>query len=84
MYTLEFSVHAIKTLRRVQASDRERIMNAINLLRIDPYACANVKKLKGRQGYRLRVGDWRVIYEIYDEMLIIRVLEIGQRKEIYR
>ncbi len=44
----------------------------------------NVKKLQGREGYRLRVGDWRVIYEIHDDRLIVLVLDIGPRGGIYR
>jgi len=44
----------------------------------------NVKKLQGREGYRLRVGDWRIIYEIRDEQLIVLVLDIGPRGGIYR
>jgi mRNA interferase RelE/StbE len=41
------------------------------------------KKLKGRSGYRIRVGDYRVIYEIEDEILIIQVVDVGHRKDIY-
>ncbi len=51
----------------------------------DPYASqANVTKLQNRPGYRLRVGDWRVIYEIRDDELIILVLRIAPRGEVYR
>ncbi|MFN2270123.1 MAG: type II toxin-antitoxin system RelE family toxin [Anaerolineae bacterium] len=44
----------------------------------------NVTKLQDRPGYRLRVGDWRVIYELQDDQLVILVLKIGPRGEIYR
>ena len=41
------------------------------------------RKLKGRKGYRIRVGDYRVIYEIFDHILLIDVIDLGHRKEIY-
>jgi mRNA interferase RelE/StbE len=51
----------------------------------DPYAQHNnVTKLQNRLGYRLRVGDWRVIYELQDDQLVILILKVGSRGEIYR
>jgi mRNA interferase RelE/StbE len=41
------------------------------------------KKLKGREGYRIRVGDYRVIYEIFDGVLVVEVVDLGHRKDIY-
>ena len=41
------------------------------------------KKLKGRKGYRIRVGNYRVIYEIFDDILLIDVIDLGHRQEIY-
>jgi len=41
------------------------------------------KKLKGRLGYRIRVGDYRIIYEIQDKILLVTVLDVGNRSEIY-
>jgi mRNA interferase RelE/StbE len=56
----------------------------IKQVAIDPYAThSNVTKLQGRDGYRLRVGDWRVIYELHDDRLQLRVLEVGARGGIY-
>jgi mRNA interferase RelE/StbE len=56
------------------------------LLRIanDPFASIpNAKKLQGRSGYRLRVGDWRVIYEINKDQIVIIVMKIAPRGEVY-
>ena len=54
-------------------------------LAADPHAPNNnVTRLQGREGYRLRVGDWRVIYEIEDDRLIVLVLDVGPRGGIYR
>jgi len=55
------------------------------LIAVDPYADhPNAKKLQGRAGYRLRVGDWRVIYNMQNEQLIFVVLKIASRGEIYK
>jgi mRNA interferase RelE/StbE len=45
-----------------------------------PHGC---KKLKGRDGYRIRKGDFRIIYDVYDKLLIIEVIAVGDRKDIY-
>ncbi|MGO8680060.1 MAG: type II toxin-antitoxin system RelE family toxin [Limisphaerales bacterium] len=45
---------------------------------------ADVKKLKGRDAWRIRVGDYRVIYEIHDRVLQIIIVTIGHRREVYR
>ena len=57
---------------------------ALKQLAEAPYQNTNVKKLVGSDFYRLRVADWRVIYDIYDDKLVITVLEMGHRKEVYR
>lgn len=51
----------------------------------DPFGLhANATKLQGRPGYRLRVGDWRVIYEIQKDELVIMILKVAPRGEVYR
>ncbi len=63
----------------------ERIEAKLRAIAEDPYAQnQNVTKLKGKPGYRLRVGDWRVIYKVIDDQVIILVLKVGPRGEIYR
>jgi mRNA interferase RelE/StbE len=60
---------------------REKLEN----IAADPYADhPNAKKLQGREGYRLRVGDWRVIYKIENEQLVIIVLKVAPRGEAYK
>lgn len=60
------------------------IRDKLRLLAEDPHAPNhNATKLQGRAGYRLRVGDWRVIYDIVDDRLVILVLDIGPRGGIY-
>lgn len=61
------------------------IREKLEVIAVDPYADhPNTKKLQGREGYRLRVGDWRVIYKMQNEQLIIVVLKIASRGEIYK
>ncbi len=85
MHKLTYLKRAEKTLIAMPRSTAILIRDKLRQLAIDPYAPNNnVKKLHGREGYRLRVGEWRVIYEIQDEHLIILVLDIGPRGGIYR
>jgi len=61
------------------------IREKLEMIAADPYADhPNAKKLQGREGYRLRVGDWRVIYTIQNEQLMIIVLKVASRGEVYR
>ena len=60
-----------------------RILRRLAGLETNPRP-ADVKKLKGRDAWRIRVGDYRVIYEIHDRVLQIIVITVGHRREIYR
>jgi mRNA interferase RelE/StbE len=73
-----------KALARLPLNWQKRIVSKIKEVAVDPYAPDNnLTKLHGRDGYRLRVGDWRVIYELQDGRLVMLVLEIGPRGGIY-
>ncbi|MFO7596382.1 MAG: type II toxin-antitoxin system RelE/ParE family toxin [Desulfocurvibacter africanus] len=84
MYALRFSTAALKALRKASPDVAGRIRTKLDELAQDPFAAPNVKKLTNHPGYRLRVGDWRVLYLIQQEEVMIQVVEIGQRKEVYR
>ena len=59
-------------------------MRKLQELAVDPYARNNnVKKLVGRPGFRLRVGDWRLIYELHAAELVVLVVKFGPRSSIY-
>lgn len=60
------------------------VKSKIEALAANPTDAQNVKKLVGRTGYRLRVGDWRVIYTVDSGRLIVLVLDIGPRGGIYK
>ncbi|MEX2009122.1 MAG: type II toxin-antitoxin system RelE/ParE family toxin [Dongiaceae bacterium] len=85
MWSVVYSAGAAKTLARMPRNTADLIRRKILALAHDPYAInRNVKALVGRPGYRLRVGDWRVIYELHSHRLVVQVLTIAPRESAYR
>jgi mRNA interferase RelE/StbE len=85
VFTIVYSKAAAKSLQRMHRNTTQLIREKLENIAADPYADhPKAKKLQGREGYRLRVGDWRVIYKIQDDQLIIVVLKIASRGEIYK
>ena len=85
MYRIIFAKGAQKALLRLPKNMAALLRQKLELLAADPYAPnTNAMKLQNRSGYRLRIGDWRVIYEIQNDELVILVLKIAQRGEVYR
>ena len=82
-YRIEFRPAALRELRKIDRTIQPRIRGAISLLAQDPRPPAS-RPLRGREGYRLRVGAYRIIYTINDGFLLIVVVTIGHRREIYR
>ncbi|HZU64950.1 MAG TPA: type II toxin-antitoxin system RelE/ParE family toxin [Novosphingobium sp.] len=81
MKPITYTRAALKTLRRIPANTSALITGKIEQFASDPASLANnAKALTGRQGIRLRVGDWRVIM---DDGVVLAVLEIGPRGGIY-
>jgi len=83
IYKLLISRTAQKQLAKINNPFFKAINEKIELLRINPRP-AGCKKLTGREGWRLRVADYRIIYEIEDDILQIIVIEIDHRKQVYR
>jgi mRNA interferase RelE/StbE len=74
-----------KALGKLPVNWQKRIVAKIKEVGANPYAPNNnLTKLQGRDGYRLRVGDWRVLYELQDDRLVMLVLKVGPRGGIYR
>ena len=82
VYKLFIDKAVYKQLKNIPERDYQKVMASIAALENNPRP-AGCKKLKGRQGYRIREGNYRVIYEINDKMLTVKVIEAGDRKEIY-
>ena len=83
MYLIDYTKPAIKTMAAMPRNVRELVKSKIEALARDPFGAANVKQLVGEPGYRLRVGDWRVIYGVDSGRLVVRVLKIGPRGGVY-
>lgn len=84
MYEVLRSKEADKALRRMPKNVALRIIGKIEALAVDPHAQNNnVKKLQGSPYFRLRVGDFRVIYEIQDERLVILLIAVRSRGGAY-
>ena len=82
MYSIEFSKTAEKQLYKLESGVRARIISTLERCRIRPYH--HVKRLTGMSYYRLRIGDYRAILDIKDDKLMILVIEIGHRKDVYK
>ena len=81
-YQIQITRTAQKQLDKLPDSVADIIIQAIHDLAANPrpHGC---KKLKGRDGYRIRKGDFRIIYDIYDKILTVEIIAIGNRKDIY-
>ena len=85
MYKIIFAKEAQKALLQLPKNTVLLVRKKLEQLAIDSCApMTNAKKLQNCSGYRLRVGDWRVIYEIQNNELVVLSLKIAQRKEVYR
>jgi mRNA interferase RelE/StbE len=85
VYKLVFTSQAARSLQKLPRNTADLIREKLSQLAIEPFAkSVNSGKLQGRSGYRIRIGDWRVIYEIQKKELVIIVLKIASRGEIYK
>ena len=85
MYQILFTREAQKALTRLPRDTATLLRQKFEQMALDPYApMPNAKRLQNRSGYSLRIGDWRVLYEIQNDQLVILVLKIAQRGEVYR
>ena len=82
-FKIEYTRDALKTLKAIPRNLRADIVTKIERLADNPFEASNVKKLIGREGYRLRVGNWRVIYEVFGDRLVIYVLAVAPRGGAY-
>ena len=82
-YNLKIERSAQKKLFKIPSTNNTKIKKSILELQYDPFP-NKCKKLKGREAFRIRVSDYRVIYEIKNEQLLIIVIEIGHRKNVYK
>jgi mRNA interferase RelE/StbE len=83
-YRIEFTPKADKQFRALEKSTQMRLARRINALAENPRP-QGVKKLEGEKDfYRIRAGDYRIVYQILDKRLLVLILRLGHRSEVYR
>ncbi|MCM6763127.1 type II toxin-antitoxin system RelE/ParE family toxin [Rathayibacter sp. ZW T2_19] len=83
-FRIELEPSAVRQLRKLDPQDRRRVQAALELLADDPRPPASTMLVNSGGAWRVRVGDFRIVYEIEDDRLIVLVLALGHRREIYR
>ena len=83
LFSIELSTSARKSLKKLSEKDQVLVYTVLETLQSNPTPPKSLK-LRGRDGYRIRVGDLRIIYAIQRGKLIVLVLDVGHRREIYR
>lgn len=83
-YRVTLSPMAARQLRKLDAGLRRRIQAALELLAEQPRPPSAIRLVGGAGEWRVRTGDYRIVYEIEDDQLLILVLRLGHRREIYQ
>ncbi len=82
-YKVEWKRSAVKELKQLPKESVERILKAVEQLPVDPYP-SGVRKLVGSEHtYRIREGSYRIIYSIVASTLVIEIIRVGHRKDVY-
>ncbi len=82
VYDIEFRSSVEKELKKVPKKDQIRILQRVAALSEDPRP-AGCKKLSGQERYRLRQGNYRILYEVHDGVLVVVIVKIGNRRDVY-
>ena len=82
-YSVVIRRSAGKEIEALPTADRRRVVARIRALATDPRP-VGCEKLSGEEKYRLRQGDYRILYEITDRELIVTVVKVGNRRDVYR
>ena len=83
-YRIEVAPAALRQLRKLDPDARRRVQAAIELLADQPRPGAAKKLVSGAGEWRVRTGDLRVVYEIHDDVLLVLVVAVGHRRQIYQ
>ena len=82
-YRVILAPSAARQLRKLDPQARRRVQAAVDLLAEDPRPPAATRLVGGAGEWRVRIGDYRVVYEIEDERLLVLVVAVGHRREVY-
>ncbi len=83
-WTVRLSKTAERDLQGLDRRTQARVVQALRDLAVDPEHGPNVQKLTGVERWRRRVGDYRIVYELQADVIVVLVLTIGHRREVYR
>ena len=83
-YRVTFAPSAARQLRKLEPQARRRVQAAVELLSLDPRPPAASQLVGGAGEWRVRTGDYRIVYEIHDGELLVLVLAVGHRRDAYR
>ncbi len=83
-YTVEVSPAAGRQIRKLDRNPQERVLARIEKLQEDPRPHDASKLQAPEDLYRIRVGDFRIVYQVEDDRLLVLIVKVGNRKEIYR
>jgi mRNA interferase RelE/StbE len=83
-YRVEVAPAAKRAIDGLDPAIRKRVLRALAGLERDPFPSGAIKLAGGDGFFRIRVGDWRIVYEIERNRLVVLVLKVGHRREVYR
>lgn len=83
-YSVEFTAAAARQVKKLPRPARERLLSAIEKLGDDPRPPGCTKLVGEDTAWRLRVGDYRIVYDVFDDVLTVLIVRAGHRREIYR
>ena len=83
-YTVEIARRAIKSIAGLPRKEQQRIRAAIDLLAVEPRPPGCAALVGEAAAYRVRVGDYRIVYEVIDDRLLVQVIRVGHRRAVYR
>ena len=82
-YKIDIKKSAVKEIEHLPGRDIRNVLNKISSLAQNPRP-HDSKKLSGQEKYRVRCGDYRILYSIEDNVLVVYVVKVGHRKDVYR
>lgn len=82
-YRVEFTTAAARQVKKLPRAARDRVLDAIEDLARDPRPHGSKKLTAEKTAWRIRIGDYRVIYDVFDSELIVSVVRAGHRREVY-
>ena len=83
-YAVEIARRAVKSISRLPRKEQQRVRAAIELLAEEPRPLGCVALTGENSVYRVRIGDLRILYEVFDARLVIQVIRVGHRRDVYR